>query len=321
MATGTFVLSASGDAFYSLDVAQLGTSELVWTDRAGRVTPFDSTWRASFEYPALSPDGRTVAVSVRGGTTDLWLRRPNGARQKVMAPGSANWRPNRTADGSAFYFVSVGTSGDRNDVAIRRVRADLGAEPELVHRAVYGSWEAEVSRDGKWLIIRTEDVDGVSKLRYRAVTGDTSLKPLVVDPGSSTTIALSPDGRWLACSSHDGSGARYDVFVAPFPSMSPRRLVSRDAGTEPRWSRNGRELFFKSGGQMMAANVAQGPALDVSNPRALFSLAGYRTARNRQQYDVAPDGRFLMIRDPRPGEAAPVVYVTSWLAELRRAVR
>ena len=320
VAPGTFVLSAGGDALYSLDVAQLGASELVWTDRAGRVTPFDSTWRAHFEYPALAPDGRTLAVSVRGETTDLWLRRPNGARQKVIAPGSANWRPNWTADGSTLYFVSIGTSGDVNDVTIRRVRADLSAEPELVYRGEYGAWEAEVSRDGQWLIIRRDEQDANSNIRYRAVTGDTSLKPLVVEPGQSTTVALSPDGRWLAYSSDDGTGARYDMYIAPFPSMSPRRLVSRDGGIEPRWSRNGRELFFKSGGQMMAVSVAEGPALDVGDPHPLFPLAGYRTARNRQQYDVAPDGRFLMIRDPRPGEAAPVVYAPGWLAELRAAL-
>jgi Tol biopolymer transport system component len=113
----------------------------------------------------------------------------------------------------------------------------------------------------------------------------------VVEPGQSTTIALSPDGRWLAYSSDDGSGARYDLYVAPFPTMSPRRLVSREGGVEPRWSRNGHELFFKSGGQMMAVSVAEGPSLEVSDPRPLFPLVGYRSARNRQQYDVAPDGR------------------------------
>jgi tRNA A-37 threonylcarbamoyl transferase component Bud32/WD40 repeat protein len=321
VAPGTFVLSASGDALYSLDLTQLGASELVWTDRAGRAVPFDSTWRAHFEYPALSPDGRTLGVSVRGATTDLWLRRPNGARQKVIAPGSANWRPSWTGDGSTVYFVSVGTSGDPNDVAIRKVRADLGAAPELVLRGKYGTWEVEVSRDGQWLVIRADEENANSNIRYRALTGDTALKPLVVEPGQSTTIALSPDGRWLAYSSDDGSGARYDLYVAPFPSMSPRRLVSREGGVEPRWSRNGRELFFKSGGQMMAVTVAVGAGLDVSDPRSLFSLAGYRSARNRQQYDLAPDGRFLMIRDPRPGEAAPVVWAPGWLAELRAVGR
>jgi Tol biopolymer transport system component/tRNA A-37 threonylcarbamoyl transferase component Bud32 len=321
VAPGSFVLSASGDALYSVERGQLDGSELVWTDRAGRATPFDSTWRAPFEYPALSPDGRTLAVSVRGETTDLWLRRPNGARQKVIAPGSANWRPSWTADGSALYFSSVGGSRDPNDVTIRKVRADLSAAPQLVQGGEFGTWEVEVSRDEKWLVIRRDEGEGNSNIRYRAVEGDTALKPLVVEPGQSTTVALSPDGRWLAFSSDDGSGARYDLFVAPFPSMSPRRLVSREGGTEPRWARNGRELFFKSGGRMMAVSVADGPALDVSDPAPLFSLAGYRGARNRQQYDVGPDGRFLMIRDPRPGEAAPVVYAAGWLAELRGAVR
>jgi WD40 repeat protein len=321
VAPGTFVLSTSGDALYSLDRGQLGGSELVWTDRAGRVTPFDSTWRAPFEYPALSPDGRTLAVSVRGETTDLWLRRPNGARQKVIAPGSANWRPSWTADGRDLYFSSAGSSRNPNDVAIRKVQADLSAAPQLVQSGEFGNWEVEVSRDDKWLVIRRDEEDGNSNIRYRAVEGDTSLKPLVVEPGQSTTVALSPDGRWLAFSSDDGSGARYDLFVAPFPSMSPRRLVSRDGGTEPRWARNGRELFFKSGGRMVAVSVAEGAALDVSDPVPLFSLAGYRGARNRQQYDVAPDGRFLMIRDPRSTEVAPVVYASGWLAELRAAVR
>jgi serine/threonine-protein kinase len=321
VAPGAFVLSAGGDALYSLDRSQVGASELMWVDRAGRATPFDSVWRAYFEYPALSPDGRTLAVSVRGATTDLWLRRPNGARQKVSAPGSANWRPSWTADGSHLYFVSIGSSGEPNDVVIRKIRADLGAAPDLVHRGHYGTWEAEASRDGKWLITRADEENANSNIRYRAVTGDTVLQPLVVDPGQSTSVALSPDGRWLAYSSDDGSGARYDLYVAPFPSMTPRRLVSRDGGIEPRWSRTGRELFFKSGGHMMAIEVGAGATLDVSDPRALFPLAGYRTARNRQQYDVAPDGRFLMIRDPRPGEAAPVVYAPGWLAELRAALR
>lgn len=214
----------------------------------------------------------------------------------------------------------LAASGGPNDVVVRKVRADLGAEPELVYRGEYGAWEAEISRDGKWLVIRLDEEGANSNIRYRAVTGDTTLKPLVVEPGQSTTVALSPDGRWLAYSSDDGSGARYDLYVAPFPAMSPRRLVSREGGIEPRWARSGRELFFKSGGHLTAVSVAAGPTLDVGDPRPLFSLAGYRTARNRQQYDVAPDGRFLMIRDPRSSAAAPVVYAPGWLAELRAAM-
>jgi hypothetical protein len=94
-------------------------------------------------------------------------------------------------------------------------------------------------------------------------------------------------------------------------------LVSRGGGIEPRWSRDGRELFFKASTQMMAVSIGSGPTLEVGNPRPLFTLEGFRSARNRQQYDVAPDGRFLMIRDPQATETAPVVYVQGLLDELR----
>jgi serine/threonine-protein kinase len=321
VAAASFALSAGGDAVYSLNTASLEGSELVWSDRAGRVTPFDSTWRQRFEYPALSPDGRTLAVSVRGETTDLWIRRPNGGRQKVIASGSANWRPHWTADGDTIYFVSVGSRGDANDVVIRKVRADLGAEPELAFRGPYGTWETEISPDGKWMIFRSDEESSISKVRYRALAGDTALRPLVAEASSSTTIALSPDGRWLAYSGTDASEASYDVFITPFPAGTPRRLVSRGRGSEPRWSRDGRELYYKSDTHMMAVSVDAGPGLDVGDPRPLFSLAGYRSARNRQQYDVAPDGRFLMIRDPLRGDAAPVVYAQGFLTELRAVMR
>ena len=321
VAPGRFALSATGEALYSLNPEARAQSDLVWVDRAGRHTPFDSTWRERFEYPALSPDGRTLAVSVRGEAVDLWLRRSNGAREKVVTGGSANWRPHWTPDGDPIYFVSTAGSPAANEPLIRRVPADLGADSELVFDGPYGLWEVETTPDRRWLVFRADEDGGDSNIRYRAFAGDTSAQPLVADKGQATTLALSPDGRWLAYTSDDGTGVRYNVYVAPFPAMSPRRLVSRQGGIEPRWSRDGRELFFKSSSQMMAVSVGSGATLEVGNPRALFSLSNYRSARNRQQYDVAPDGRFLMIRDPQSLQVAPVIHAQGLLTELRAVMR
>jgi hypothetical protein len=101
--------------------------------------------------------------------------------------------------------------------------------------------------------------------------------------------------------------------------MTSKRLVSSGGGTEPRWARNGRELFFVSGGRLMAVQVPPGPRFSPGIPRALFSVAGYRRARNRPQYDVAPDGRFVMIKES--AEAAGAVYVEQWLAELQAKLK
>jgi serine/threonine-protein kinase len=317
-----FTLSASGSILYALDPV-LQSSDLVWVTRDGRTEPVDSTWRGRFEYPTLSPDGTMLAVSLRGKTTDLWIRHSDGTRTKVIAGGIANWRSSWLPDGKSLNFVSVLSSDtSSNDNAIFHASADGSGRARLLFRHQYAVWETEVSRDGRWMVVRTDEEGGRNKLYARRLDGDTTLIPLVVMDDRSRGIyavqaALSPDSRWIAYTS-DESGV-IEVYVASFPDMGSRRLVSRGGATEPRWSRNGRELFFKSGGQLMAVAVPPGPGFIPGVPRPLFSLAGFRSARNRPQYDVAPDGRFVMIREP--SAAAGLVYVEQWFDELKAKVK
>jgi Tol biopolymer transport system component len=280
------------------------------------VEPVDSTWRADFQYPALSPDGRALAVSIRGSSTQIWIRRADGTRQKLTDSGSVNWRPAWSADGRSIAFLSNrGGHGGLDDYDAYQMPVDGSAPARLVLHHLFGLWEAELSRDGQWLVVRSDEASGHSNLRGRRLHGDTALVPLVVDKGVSTNVALSPDGRWLAYSS-DPTGQK-EIYVTAFPSAASTQLVSRDGGTEPRWAHSGRELFFKSGSHLMAVQVTGGPAFLAGTPRPLFPLTGYRSARNRQQYDVAPDDRrFVMIRESGDDASGNVVYVEHWFEEL-----
>jgi Tol biopolymer transport system component len=165
--------------------------------------------------------------------------------------------------------------------------------------------------------LMSDELGGISQIRGRRMDTDT-LVPLLVNE-SATQIALSPDGRWMAFSG-DATGVR-EIYVAAFPSITPPRLVSREGGTEPRWAPDSRELFFKSNGALMSVAITPGEGVVAGTPRPLFSVAPYRSARNRQQYDVAPDGQhFVMIRDVAVG-APEVVYVENWFPELLAKVR
>jgi Tol biopolymer transport system component/tRNA A-37 threonylcarbamoyl transferase component Bud32 len=312
----SFTLSPTGTALYELSSAGNAAAELVWVARDGRTEPFDSTWRGRFEYPGLAPDGKTVAVSLRDRTTDLWIRRPDGTRQKINGPGRANWRPSWMPDGKSLAFVAGGSGpGGEQAATAYLVRVEGGGKPEVLQGHTYGVWEAEVSRDGQWLVIRSDDgTDGNSNIRARRVR-DTALIELIVTPENTLQLALSPDGRWLAYSSNE-SGDDYEIFVASFPDMKSKHQVSATGGNEARWAPNGRELFYKSAGYLMAAAVPPGPTFTPGTPRRLFPLSGYHAARNRPQYDVAPDGRFLMIREPGGTAGKRVVYAEGWLAEL-----
>ncbi len=317
---GSFVISASGSVLYETTAAGAASAQLVWVSREGSAVPLDSTWSGDFHYPALSLDGKSLAVSLRDQTTQLWIRRPDGTRQKLTEQGTTNWRPAWTADGRSVVFSSNRRGGaSEDDFDLYEMPADGSAPARLLLHHAYGVWEGEVSSDGTWLVMRSDERGNIGHIRARRLTGDTALVPVVVDSTLSMQIDLSPDGRWLAWTGY--ATGHPEVYVAPFPGAASIRQVSHDGGTEPRWAKSGRELFFRSGSRFMAVAVTPGPALALGTPHELFSAAAYRLARNRQEYDVAPDGRhFLMIRDLSSGSRA-LVYADNWLSELKAKVK
>ncbi|HQR17770.1 MAG TPA: protein kinase [Gemmatimonadales bacterium] len=320
VAPTALALSTSGSLLYSVAGGAQVPSELRWVSRDGSGIPVDTTWHGDFDYPAISPDGNALAVSVREGPTQIWIRRSDGTRQKLTQDGTVNWRPSWSPDGRSVAYVSNARGGQSQDAYdVYRMRVDGSAPAELLLRHAYGLWEAELSRDGQWLVTRSDEPVSSANLYARRLTGDTALIPLLTDNSVSMQAALSPDGRWLAYAT-DATG-RAEVYVAPFPSMSSSRLISTGGGTEPRWAHSGKELFYRSGGQLMAVPVTAGESFAPGTPKPLFALTGYRAARNRQQYDVTPDDRrFLMIKEfGNSGEE--LVYVENWFTELKAKVR
>jgi serine/threonine-protein kinase len=132
---------------------------------------------------------------------------------------------------------------------------------------------------------------------------------------------LSPDGRWLAYSSNE-TDERDEIYVASFPDGGARQLVSRSGGTEPRWRADGRELYFRSSGRMMAAAATSGTSLKLGAPVALFDDGVYARSIQHPQYDVTADGRrFLMIRRLGREQASQLVYAHDFLSELKAKMR
>jgi Tol biopolymer transport system component len=158
--------------------------------------------------------------------------------------------------------------------------------------------------------------------------GATDTVALILRRGfSETAPLLSPDGRWLAYVS-DVTGEQ-EVFVRPFPNVEDSRVqISVGGGNEPVWSRDGRELFYKSGSMLLAAAVEADSVLVVTSRTELFAWGGdYIARREARSYDVSLDGgRFLMARNAEaPGlqaaaetPKATLVLVQNWLTELTR---
>ena len=320
VAPGQFAISASGSIVYALDAGATAPAELMWVTRDGHAAPFDTSWKARFDYPAISPDGRSVAVSTRGRTTELWIYR-DGKRQKVIAQLAVAWRPSWFADSKSLLFIGIADpNANFKDVRVWRAGADASTGVGEVFRYKFGVYEAEVTPDTQHIAFRADEDVGTGNIYARPLHGDSALITVAAGPNNELSLALSPDGHRIAFTSADGGVQQ--VYVQSFPDGKSKRLVSRGRGYEPRWARSGKELFFESGGRLMAAEIGGGADISVGEPRALFGLAGYARARNRQQYDVAPgDQKFLMIKEPPPPAIPPVVYVEHWFPELLAKVK
>ena len=316
----SFAISPSGSVLYSTSKGS-ASSELMWVSRDGRAQPLDSTWRGDFEYPALSPDGKRLAVSIFDGATQLWIRRADGTRQKLTQSGTVNWRPSWAADSrSLVYLSNMAGRGGQDDYDVYRMPVDGSAPPALLMHHAFGLWEADLSRDGEWLVVRSDEEGSIAHIRARRLRGDTALVPIAVGKDHSTQAVLSPDGRWLAYTIF--ANGRRDIYVTSFPNPTSTQILSRDGGSEPRWGHSGRELFYKGPRQMMVVEVTLGSTFAAGTPRALFDLSGYRSARNRQQYDVAPDDQhFVMIREPADDQGRNVIYAEHWLVELQARMK
>jgi serine/threonine-protein kinase len=308
-----FAVSASGTALYAVGGTRMW--ELLWVSRVGEARPVDPAWTADFSYPAISPDGRHVAVSLRRPESiDIWVKELDaGPALKLTLEATRNDMPAWTVGGESVTYLS-NLAGPSLDFWSKR--ADGSGQASLVLGADTVLFEPTWSPDGEWLaygLSSGPDAD----IGARRVDG--SAPPIVVagTSGQEHAPAFSPDSRFLAYTAEE-SGL-YNVYVVPFPDVgSARWAVSTMGGSEPVWSHDGRELFHRTlAGDLVAVPVSTSPTFSMGTPRVLFPAGEYRSYLNHRQYDVSPDGqRFLMLRAVS-GELPQWIIALDFLDEVR----
>ncbi|MGH9316439.1 MAG: protein kinase domain-containing protein [Thermoanaerobaculia bacterium] len=313
--TPLFSISDNGTLVYASGTVE---HSLVWVDRRGTVAPLSLDVRA-FEEPRLSPDGSRVAVTIRDAANpDVWVCEvARGTWMRLTFEAGEDETPIWTPDGRRVTYGS-GRPG-RPREAFWKPADGSGAEERLFESSMHphmSSW----SPDGRALLFTEYDPATRGDIWVLSLEGSRSVaRPLLKTPAHERAARFSPDGRWFVYVS-DESG-RDEVYVQPFPGPGGRWQISYSGGAEPVWSRDGRELFYRSAEKMMAAGVTTQPTFSAGSPRVLFEGDYVTTRRGEAAYDVSPDGqRFLMVRrDPR---SAPVQLnvVLNWFDDLQRRV-
>ncbi len=317
-----YSFSGAGDLVY---VPGSGHSEnrlLVWVDGKGTVESLPAPPR-SYSNPAISPDGRRIAVNIASGADghwDVWIYEIQRRTLTRLTFDGTNIAPLWTPDSKYVTFRRIDPEGS----GIFRIAAD-GGSPEPLSITAMPSTPTSWTPDGHTLLfyrgnpLSTE----IWTLPYRAGPSAVAPQPRPLIRPRAATPQLSPDGRWIAYSSSESGTIQ--IYVQPFPMTGAKWQISTEGGSSPRWSPNGRALFYRSGDQMMAVDIEAGPNFRWSTPRVLFTGAFEGPPQGLQPgigYDVSRDGkRLLMVKAGTEQDAAgQIVVVHNWFEELRERV-
>jgi serine/threonine-protein kinase len=308
----------SGLLAYVSGTPQSRESRLVWKHRDGKSEPLPSAV-AGYVGPTLSPDRKQIAVAIEGESTfDIWIYDiERDTMTRLTFEGDNNW-PIWSPDGEYVSFSSV---RDGSLMSAYRKAADGSGSPEQIFSPEGKPGWGQVSPvdwspDGRYLLMDFTNENGVNVLAFAPDEG----KELIVmeTPATEQSPTLSPDGRWLSYAS-DETGAA-EAYVRPFPERGGKWQISTDGGAHPRWSPDGRKIFFRQQGSLMEVDVdVRGDSFQASRPRLV--LDGLPSLTTDPDYEVLDSDTFLVVElagDDTAPQAATVVV--NWLDELRRRV-
>jgi serine/threonine-protein kinase len=324
-----FDVSASGTLVYATATRVSGELYLpVWVDRKGKETPLD-TERRTYRYVRLSADNMRAAFDVEGDNRDIWIWNVQQNAMSRLTTDVGNDRvPVFTRDGHRVIY-----SKDTDTIAnLFWQSADGVDKPEQLTRGTDTMFAMTTAPDGTVLVRRSVGAGGGNSADIYAMPlqGDRTLKPLINDPQFIEQNAeVSHNGRWLAYQTN--RSGREEVFVRPYPALDTESPVSTAGGSEPLWSTDDSELFFRSPtGAIMRVRVTAGQTFKASTPEQLLPGEGLRRGQTQgspyRTYDISRDGlRFLVLKSVPSQVRGPtgpdMIVVQNFAEELKRRVR
>ena len=323
-----FSFSQTGSFVYASGRGSANLVSIYWLTSDGKTQPLREA-PALYFTPSFSPDGKYLAVAIiTGRKQDIWVYSwERDTLSRITFTDSANTQPAWTPDGKRITYAVTEEGGLFN---ISWKRADGAGEAQRLIEGKYTLSQASWSPDGKTLAFVQFNPDTSGDIMTLSVEGDekTGWKPGAPKPFLNTPFgeffpAFSPDGHWLAYNSNE-SGS-YEVYVRPFPGPGGKWQISTGGGFMPQWSRNSRELFYRTPDNriMTASYSVTADSFHADKPRSWSDVQISNRGLDRN-FTPHPDGKriafFKTLGEEAQSRITKVTFILNFSDEIRRKV-
>jgi len=308
-------VSPAGPIAYRTGSADSAQRQFVWVDRSGRELDKVVYSDTAALGPALSHDGRRIAVfRWVDSNMDIWtyetIRR---TWDRVTYAAGDDINPLWSPDDRSIVFASARDASGSIQLYRKTLSGPQDGEEGLSVQGFANDW----SSDGRFLLYTSLDASRGFDLWAIQLDGDRKPFEIVATNFSESQGQFSPDGKWIAYQS-DKTG-REEIYIRPFPGPGSDTRISTDGGIQVRWNPNGKELFYvASDDRLMAAPIqvsSDGKAVEPGSPVGLFQTDVGSTVllKYRQQYLVTRDGQSFVMNSAVPGGvASPITVILNW---------
>jgi eukaryotic-like serine/threonine-protein kinase len=307
-----FAISETGSLAYVPASVLNPEGRLLWVERGGAEQPVLAK-PGHYSSPRLSPDGRRIAVAIgeQGGSSDVWIYELGlGILARFTRAPAAEFGPLWTGDGRRLIYDS-----ERPVFDLYWRVADATQPEQSLLASEYDKFPSSISPDGRTLAVWV-NVPSANEIWLLPLDSAGKPRSFLQAPFNLRHPAFSPNGEWLAYAANESG--QDEVVIQSYPDPGRvRRQVSIGGGTEPMWTKQGRELVYLNGDTTLSATVDPATG-ETGRPGTLFVGPYDRAGLGPRSYDVTPDGRrFLMVRHSPEAEPRQVSLVLDWFGELR----
>jgi Tol biopolymer transport system component len=274
-----------------------------------------------FHSPRISPDGRLIVVDVvTADGRDVWLHSGTEGDLRRLTFQRDGHDPVWDADGRTIYYLS----GDNTRLDVHKMLIGSAAPPTIEPSSIVHSYTGTPLPGGREWLTTTPAPDGRGLNIVRWQRGGERVDSLVGSAANETYPVPSPDGKWFAYTS-DQSG-RSELFVRSLVGGDEQLQISVDGASEPIWSRDGREVFYRRqtsrGAELVAARLDLSGTPRVVSRTSLFDVSLFDAAQPHANYDVSPDGQsFVFVRRSSSGKVTVIQNVAELARRLAQEAR